>query len=146
MPTSEFYGVTRSGSVYRVYVEADGSRAVIEKIAEASGQQGGLAIGTKLEGAYYAGITNSGLVQYMASIRDDKPVPAMYITNNRWGGQTTPLVALFLDEAKARKCAEVPNLQPWDERWTSETKETLDAIRAWNNPRIVLDPDVPIVR
>ena len=140
----EFFAATKSGSVYRVYI-ADDSDAVMEKIAQATTQSGGLDIGTRLQGGYHVGVTNWGLTKYSASFRDGMPMQAGKSNHRQWGGQTSCIAALFLDKAKALECVEADELQPWDARWTAVTKETLEAIRGMN-PLIVLDDDIPLVR
>lgn len=44
------------------------------------------------------------------------------------GGHTSGIVALFLDEEEAHNCFDGDDLQPYDERWMSETQKVLDAI------------------
>jgi hypothetical protein len=43
-------------------------------------------------------------------------------------GKTSPVIALFLTEDKARECFASPDLQPCDPRWLDDTKEVLEAI------------------
>ena len=142
--TEEFFAVTENGSVYHVYMVSDGSEAIIEKIAQATTQSDGLAIGTKLTGGYHVGVTNWGLTKYTASIRGGKPVPARLTTTNRQGGTTSRIVALFLDRNEALECVEDEGLHPWDNRWIITTKKTFEAI-GMDHSCIVFDGNIPLI-
>ena len=49
--------------------------------------------------------------------------------NTRWWlGRTSPIVALFLDEAEARKCFDFSGHKPCDPRWRKQTLEVIGAI------------------
>ena len=50
------------------------------------------------------------------------------VNTGYWGGQTSEIVALFLEEAQALTCSRDGNLTPCDPRWHGETIRTLRAI------------------
>lgn len=52
-------------------------------------------------------------------------------------GKTSPVIALFLKEDKARECFASSDLQPCDPRWLENTKEVLAAIGE-NHPTITI--------
>ena len=51
-----------------------------------------------------------------------------YVSPAYYGGHSSAIVALFLNEAAARECLAAEDLQPCDPRWITETREVIAAI------------------
>lgn len=143
----EFFAVTKSGSLYHIRNErlSDGT-PMVEKVAlcgESKIQQGGFLKGPHGDGSRI-GITHwEGLdIYWPRNDVDDTLQPPSKTTQGagRFGGHTTPIVALFLKQDEAEKClACYPRFGEWDLRWESKTRAVLKAIGK-HHPMFTYDP------
>ena len=104
---------------------------VVEKIALRG--ESGIPIGHRLNYGTFIGINKNGLWLFGdTSFQNQKPGNrrrrAEEVEDFFQKGKTSPIVALFLTEDKARECFSVENLVRVDSRWRTETEEVLKAI------------------
>lgn len=126
----EFFAVTTT-SIYRVKDCSNGRRSEAVKIALRGKSK--FPVGHKLQGGTMIAICKSliayvpeggGLMsQCMVEERQIEKVTVCF-----WGDQSSPIVALFKNEASARACFEKQDLQPCDPRWLEKTREVLAEI------------------
>lgn len=125
----EFFAVTQT-SVYHIKDDVDG-RPEVKKIA-VSGESA-IAVGAVLKNGYMVSVGEQIIVfvpeghSWMSAatsfVRDLGDVNTQW-----WGGGTSSVIALFLNESEAMQCHRSPNLQTCDPRWLERTKEVLRAI------------------
>jgi len=111
-PLANFYAVTASGSIYIVYAD---DHVVARKICFQGGKKNNVSVGDQLNGGDTIVVTPNGLFA-----RDSKA--------QQLGGNSTAIVALFLDAEAAEACLENQDIQPMDPRWRQETEAALTAI------------------
>ena len=120
----QFFAVTRSKSLYRVTDEKDPDThaPIVEKIVLLGESQ--VIPGGRLKHGNLVGITDC--IQMF--VTDKHNHTANFVSTSYWGGHSSPIIALFLEETKARECLEPEALQPWDTRWQAESAAVLRAI------------------
>lgn len=120
----QFFAVTASQSLYRISdkKDPDTHEPIVEKLALLG--KSGAAVGRRLKGGNLVGITNL----IMMFVTDKHNHTAYSVSSNYVGEHSSPIIALFLDEAKARECLASEQLQAWDPRWQLETTEVLRSI------------------
>jgi len=124
-----FFTVTTT-SLYRIEWLVNVPMPVVRKIAMAG--QSDVPVGQILQGGYNLGIMPKGFVLYGI----DRELPEL-VNTRYWGGGTSAIVALFLEEDAARECLNSGDLKPLNPRWRELTEETLEAIGD-NHPKFVL--------
>jgi hypothetical protein len=112
-PLNFFFAVTASGSLYEVVYTND--RAVARKICFQGGKENNVGVGDQLNGGDIVIVTPNGLYAYSSEKR-------------QLGGNSTAIVALFLDAEAAKACLESQDIQPLDPRWHRETEMVLATI------------------
>ncbi len=125
-PMHVFYAVTRSGSIYRISDEFWGpdNWPSVERIYPAS-LPSDKEVPFRLRDGHTVGITRKrGVVLYDRG----KLVEAELVNMFYWGGHTSPVVGLFLDQSEAEACRAAGSQQRWDERWRQQTLAVLDEI------------------
>jgi hypothetical protein len=131
-----FYAVTTT-SVYRATAKL-GSPVRVEKIALNRGATSKAAVGTLLRGGDMLSVgkqliafipEGGGILGPSVSVERD----IARVNTHYWGGNTSSVVALFLEEKDALTCSESPDLVPCDPRWESQTVEVLRGIGS-NHP------------
>ncbi|MDO8537199.1 MAG: hypothetical protein Q7R94_03055 [bacterium] len=129
MPQIEsFFAVTLSGSLYLVTSEKDKTGTpIVAKIAMKNGVKSGMALGEKLQNGEFVGITRICITVYYSDIKGSRPRPEK-VNLTLWGGNTSPVVGLFLSGEDARACLQEENLAVLDRRWAINTREVLSAI------------------
>jgi len=123
-----FFAVTTT-SLYRIEWLVNVPMPVVKKIAMAG--QSDVPVGQIITGGYNLGIMDKGLVLYGT----DRELPEQ-VDTRYWGGGTSAIVALFLQEDTARECLNSGDLKSLNPRWRQQTEETLEAIGD-NHPRFV---------
>lgn len=114
----EFFAVTMT-SVYHVKMEE--GHAVMVKIA--LNGESSIPLGGKLVSGYRMAI-GANLYAYFSGCNK-----SLEDTNTRdWGGQTSPVVALFKNKKAALDCSKKDNLERCDERWKKQTINVLHSI------------------
>lgn len=132
-----FYITTATGSVYEVVATGD-ARPVVTKIVQG---RSALVVGSILNGGTHLGITGMGATMYTPGLEDGRPVRAEMINTRGWGGTTTKIVGLFLEQSAAEACAAASEgLGAFDPRWRQETSATIEVIR--DMERVVLDSNI----
>ncbi len=122
----EFFAVTET-SVYSVRDERDEDGVpIVEKIALRGESK--VAVGQKLKGGRYVGVTPEGIIFYDQDHPKNPPQKPEYVNIAFYGGHTSPIVALFLNKEEAMRCYDSEDRQPSDPRWQDKTKEVLDTI------------------
>ncbi|MFA6047576.1 MAG: hypothetical protein WCV59_00535 [Parcubacteria group bacterium] len=129
MHLHQFFVVTLT-SLYLVSEEKNKEHfPTVKKIALREGTTSEMAVGMMLRNGNLVAVTPGGIGLYSAHWTEGEKRPTYYeVNDNRHGGHTTPVVALFLDENKARKCLRARKYRHCDPRWKKQTKEVLDAI------------------
>lgn len=131
----KFFAVTET-SVYSVSDERDENGVpIVEKIALRGESK--VAVGQRLSGGQYVGVTPEGIIFYDQDHPRNSPQKPEYVNIMFYGGHTSPIVALFLDKEEAMRCYNSENPEPSDLRWQKETKEVLDAIGE-NHPIFII--------
>ena len=87
-------------------------------------------------GSDYVGIGKMICLYYGPTKNGIRPV-AELVNCNFWGGHTSLIVALFLNESEAKKCMTIKRLKLYDRRWKKQTEEVKKMIEN-NHPRFVL--------
>lgn len=120
----QFFAVTSSQSLYRVSDEIDPEthEPIVEKLALLGKSR--MVVGGRLRHGNLVGITNCLLM----FVTDKHNHTAYSVSSNYLGANSSPIIALFLDEARARECLTSEQLQPWDPRWQDATTAVLQAI------------------
>lgn len=122
----KFFAVTET-SVYSVSDERDEKGVpIVEKIALRGESK--VAIGQRLSGGQYVGVTPEGIIFYDQDHLRNPPQKPEYVNIAFYGGHTSLIVALFLDKEEAMKCHNSKDHKPSDSRWEDKTKEVLNAI------------------
>ena len=129
-----FYAVTKSKSVYLVRIGSDKPEeeapllVKISKNGESKLSVGGtisngtmIAVGKNLQMFVPEG---SGWMSPMSTLERE----VSKVNTHFWGGHTSLIVALFLNEAEALDCSCESDLQPCDARWRKKTSSTLKTI------------------
>lgn len=119
-------------SIYLVKDQRDEKgNPVVEKIALKGESE--ISVGERLTGGRTVGITPEGIVLY-----DGRPHQKPEQVNiAHYGGKTSPIVALFLNEDEAITCFNSEELKPSDPMWEEKTKEALDSIGNNNSVLVV---------
>lgn len=126
----KFFAVTTK-SIYQVKDTCKDRGLEAVKIALKAKSE--FPIGRKLEGGTMIAICKN-LIAY---IPEGGGVMSQYMVKERhiegvntyfWGDSTSPIVALFKDEASARACFKNTDLKPCDPRWIESTKVVLAEI------------------
>ena len=142
MKPLQFYAVTKSGSVYRINaVPEAGDLPEVRKIYIRTGQDSKVASGEPLSdepGNKFFITQGDGLL--FAHISPNRPRELPNI--NYYRANSSPIVALFMTEGGATRCAESEDLEGWDERWADSSTAVLEAIGP-EYPSIVLGPRLP---
>jgi len=115
-----FFAVTTT-SLYRIEWKDNLPSPIVQKIAMVGKSQ--VPVGQIVQGGYNLGIMDRGLVLYGT----DRELPEM-VNTAYWGGGTSPIVGLFLQEDEARVCLNSGELTPLNPRWRQQTEATLEAI------------------
>lgn len=127
----EFFAVTLT-SVYRVNERKDlNGFPLVEKIAQRGASHVG--VGGRLKNGELVAVTRRGLIVYSDDLPSrgrpgDRPAKPEEVNTMFWGGHTSPLVALFLEEEDARKCLVWGSDRELDPLWWNFTRDTLAAI------------------
>lgn len=135
----QFFAVTLT-SLYRVSAEKDKNIPIVEKISKRAPSK--IEVGEMLRGGYEVGILDDSIILFTSSpSRNDRDPIRVNIAF--WGGNTSPIVALFLEEKDARICLESGSQNRWDPDYIDNTKETLRAIGK-NHPVFIISESVPV--
>ncbi len=130
----ELFAVTITESIYRIFCEGPNFIGRAEKIFPPGKVKRPLMLKMKdfAEENDYIGIGDHICMYY-----DPKKRSADKVSTKFWGGYTSEVVALFLDEDSAKRCVGSENLNSRDPRWLDKTEEAKQAIGD-NHPRFVL--------
>jgi len=125
-----FYAVTRSGSLYLVTSEKDKKGTpTVEKIAAKEGAESAvMTIGMRLRNGRLVGVMRMGILLYHPGAGASERRPETVNTRRNWGGSTSEIIGLFLNEEDARGCLCSENPTVLDRRWADKTREVLTAI------------------
>jgi len=108
----EFFAVTRN-SLYRVTDQKDPTGTpIVKKITLKDPSRTDQE--KRLHDGSLAGITKDCIVVYDEDhliAKGEHPLRPEMVNIEFWGGNTSPVVALFLDEQKARKCSATDDSQ-----------------------------------
>lgn len=128
----KFFAVTFT-SLYEVDCEHESGAPLVVKLALRPGSDSSIVAGTSLKNGQMLSVgkqlrmfTPEGHGWFSPNTsweRDLTKVPTMW-----WGGQTSYVVALFLEKEDAEKCLAVCSEITCDPRWINQTKEVLQAI------------------
>lgn len=132
-----FFAVTISGTLYRVWLEDD--KPVVEKLEQRwAATASKVGVGSKLHDRDFLAITyDHGLILYNSPLEEGMPLN-VYDPRIEVGSlSTSPIVALFLLEDKARECLYCECLGRLNRSWDSYTEIVANAISA-NHPRFIL--------
>lgn len=139
----EFFALTRTRSLYRVSMERDehGWPTVVKIVYF---DRSNFSLGHKLGHGRFVGVRPGGICLYTASEEEDGYPPSPCDVNPiLWGGTTSNIVALFLDQAAAREALTASELQHCDPRWHTQTRAVLTAIGRHPIFYVVPFPDLP---
>lgn len=130
----KFFAVT-TRSLWLVTDELEsGTRfPIVEKIATSPEDSvDAKPVGMRLKDGSKVGICASQIMLYDPQWRERNgvigPLPPEDVNTFYWGGHTSPVVALFLEEEAARVCLAVSDRAKSDSRWQTETEAVLEAI------------------
>lgn len=119
----EFFAVTQT-SVYVIKDKKENGCPIVEKIAIRG--KSAIPVGGRLNNGSSVGILlRAGIILFNPSKTAREPES---VNISRWGGHTSPIIALFLDKNKAINCLNTKNTTTCDQRWKKETLETLEKI------------------
>lgn len=154
----EFWGLTKQGSIWRASTELDESGTpCVEKMASASSSPSAenqdMPIRTRLTGGRNIAITkNFGVVLFEACSPRRGIVPPNEANVRLFGGHTSPIVGLFINEADALAALAdyTKQLTEWDPLFAKYTMECLMSIvdhpQVWSSVlRRKDDSIVPVV-
>lgn len=131
--------LTRGVSVWRVSSKKERNIPIVEKIAIIG--QSPIPVGGKLSGGSFAGVMKSCILLY--NTPNQKRQRPEEVNSAYWGGNTSPIAALFIKKDDAMVCLHSKGLKHCDPRWRKETEETLSKIGD-NHPVFVLSISDPI--
>ncbi|MBI4257266.1 hypothetical protein HY626_04395 [Candidatus Uhrbacteria bacterium] len=124
----EFFTLTVSRSLYRVSDERDQNGwPTVVKIADSGTSNFGL--GNRLGRGRFVAVTPGGIALYAANTDSQGHPQSPYeVSTRHWGGTTSAVVGLFLDEHEAREAFLAKFLKSCDPRWHAQTRAVLAAI------------------
>ena len=136
----EFFAITISGSLYRIWLDEKGEPWV-EKIGRRYSCESEICTGEKLLKGHFVGITKIGIITYDPEGDHDGRRRPEFINTRYWRSRTSGIAALFLDKSTA-VCAftENDNFELNDSRWRFETLKTIEVISG-DHPRFVISID-----
>ncbi len=123
-----FYAVTTT-SLYEVSAEKDGlGIPLVVKLALKGASL--VKVGGRLHNGRLIAVTRLGLILYDEEFpRPGRRQRIEEVSFIFWGGNTSPIIGLFLDIQEAIICFNcLPNVKFGDKRWQKETQEVLDSI------------------
>lgn len=132
---NRFFAVTTT-SLYIVSWSGGASSPVAEKLDLCQGKRSRIPVGDKLVGDV-AFLIPSCLEMFVVY---DEEAPAERRTEPETRGNTSPIIALFLEEERARSCLATTRLRRRDKRWKTETEAVLTAIGP-NHPVFILSTE-----
>jgi hypothetical protein len=131
---SHFYAVTVEGAAWEIkahyytYKEKVCRELTVQKIYQRNHPKG--APLQALQNGSTLGITNLGLIRFFQPSSHwlklgerAALLPPERVDKGEWGGQTKPIVALFLEESEStlKLCIDSGDTTPWSERWENYT-------------------------
>lgn len=122
----KFFAVTINGSIYHVSDHMIDGQPMVKKIAGDKVRSPYIIIGGLLQNGHLIGITGKGICMFDPHPKSGRKIDQ--ISTQYWGGNTSPIVALFLTRAGARLCWTTSGLTTFDERFIEQTRDVLGAI------------------
>jgi hypothetical protein len=142
---THFYAVTASesgGSLYKVSRKFGAGTVSVEVEKLALRGQSGVPVGGKFGGKLLA------VCKWLVAYTPEAPIKKIdEVDPNCWDRFTNLIIALFLDENKARECfKEEEKSIHCDPGWDKETREVIDAI-GYNHPQFCVGrrPDLRLL-
>lgn len=114
----KFFAVTHSGSLYEVADE--NGQPVVKRI------YGGRSKDFRLRGGVFVGIGHLGLCLFSPTSHHTRAFESMNVAS--WGGCTSGIVALFLEQDAAERCMISRDRTSLSPAFLQETQATLEAI------------------
>ena len=129
--SKQFFAVTESKSIYRVYGVYGISRPIVVKVHGKG--KGHVRVGARLKNGSMLAISRnlqlyvpegSGLLSPMSTVER-----SLEMVNTRyWGGHTSPIVALCRTKTEATEILKYDDLQMCDRRWVEQTRKIVNSI------------------
>ncbi len=124
---TEFFAITISGSLYRIWLD-DINDIHVEKISLKNSSRSEIETAMSLQKGQFLGITRIGLITYDSENEECYAFP-QFVSTKRWRSRTSAIAALFLDKEEAVEEFMRNNLfKMIDPRWQDATNKTLKAI------------------
>jgi hypothetical protein len=121
-----FWAVTMT-SLYQAYISGDKDIPRITKLASRAANPKP-PVGSSINNGTMLGICRRLVLFVPEGGSCSEQRELAMVNTNYWGGHTTDIVGLFLQEEDAKACYETSYNTLFDERWRERTIETLRAI------------------